>query len=205
MKSILKLSLSLLLRTILVCMLSFMAVITLGMIGTSNGEINPVVAVIFGIIYLFMLVYFFVYTAWVEGVKDNNRVNIGQANEMVWKGFASAAVVVIPVVIIFIVTYVFMDVQNGIMSLLNILKLIFVWAGIYLTVPFTGGISTTSVDADGVADPTLALYMTVVLCAVYILSAVCSGVGYIFGYKKISFIPQLVNKLTGKTAANTKK
>lgn len=204
MKSVFKLSLSLLLRAILVCLLSFMAVITLGMIGSSNGEINPVVAVIFGIIYLFMLLYFFVYTAWVEGGKDNNRVNIGQANEMVWKGFVSAAIVVVPLIAVFVITYIFVDVQNGFMSFLNIIKLIFVWAGIYLTVPFTGGISTTSVNSEGVADPELALYMTVILCAVYIIAAICSGVGYIFGYKKISFIPQIVNKIMGRKTPEKK-
>lgn len=204
MKSVFKLSLSLLLRTVLVCMLSFMAVITLGMVGSSNGEINPVISVIFGIIYLFMLLYFFVYTSWVEGGKDNNRVKIGQANEMVYKGFLSAAIVVVPVIAVFVITYAFMNVQNTVMSILNILKLIFVWAGIYLTVPFTGGISTTSVDAEGTADPTLALYMTLILCVIYIIAAICSGVGYIFGYKKISFIPQLVNKIMGRTTTEKK-
>ncbi|MBQ4645701.1 MAG: hypothetical protein IJB72_08075, partial [Clostridia bacterium] len=166
MKSVLKLSLSLLLRTVLVCMLSFMAVITLGMIASSNGEINPVVAVIFGLIYLFMLLYFFTYTSWVEGGRDNNRVAIGQATEMLYKGYLSAAIVVIPIIAIFVISYVFMDVQNSVMGVLNILKLIFVWAGIYLTVPLTGGISTTTVDTEG-EDPTLALYMTLILCAVY--------------------------------------
>lgn len=204
MKSVFKLSLSLLLRTVLVCMLSFMAVITLGMIASSNGEINPVVAVIFGIIYLFMLLYFFVYTSWVEGGRDSNLVKIGKANELVGKGFISSAVIVIPIMAIFIVSYVFMDVQNTVMSVLNILKLIFVWAGIYLTVPFTGGISTTTVDAEGGSDPILALYMTVILCAVYAVAAICSGVGYIFGYKKISFIPQLVNRIMGRTTPEKK-
>ncbi|MBE6890610.1 MAG: hypothetical protein E7481_01155 [Ruminococcaceae bacterium] len=203
MKSVLKLSLSLLLRTVLVCMLSFMAVITLGMIASSNGEINPVVAVIFGLIYLFMLLYFFTYTSWVEGGRDNNRVAIGQATEMLYKGYLSAAIVVIPIIAIFVISYVFMDVQNSVMGVLNILKLIFVWAGIYLTVPLTGGISTTTVDTEG-ADPTLALYMTLILCAVYIIAAVCSGVGYVFGYKKISFIPKLTDKIMGKNPSEKK-
>ena len=105
--------------------------------------------------------------------------------------------------IIFVISYVFMDVQNSVMGVLNILKLIFVWTGIYLTVPLTGGISTTTVDTEG-ADPTLALYMTLILCAVYIIAAVCSGIGYMFGYKKISFIPKLADKIMGKNPSEKK-
>ena len=58
MKSVFKLALGLFLRTVLVCMLSFMAIITLGMVGSANGELSPVVSVIFGLIYFFMLLYF---------------------------------------------------------------------------------------------------------------------------------------------------
>ncbi len=204
MKSVFKLALGLFLRTVLVCMLSFMAIITLGMVGSANGELSPVVSVIFGLIYFFMLLYFFVYTAWVDGNSDHNRVKIGQAKEMVWKGYAAGMIVVVPIIAIFVSTYLLMDIENTFVGALNILKFIFVWAGIYLTVPFTGGISTTTVDSEVVKDPALALYMTLILCLVYLISGICAGVGYFFGYRKISFIPKIVDKIMGKTPSSKK-
>ena len=197
MKNIFKLALHLFLRVILVCLLSLMAVITLGTIGSSNGQINPVVSVIFGVFYFIMLVYFFILSAWTEGGKDNNRVAIGQSTEMIYKGFLSAAIVVVPVVTVFILTHVFSDYQNNVMNVLNLIKFLFMWAGIYFTVPFTGGVSTTTIELGAETDPTSALIMTAILCAVYIISWIGSGVGYIFGYKKISFIPKLMNKFFG--------
>ena len=197
MKKVLKLSLGLLGRTILICLLSIMAVVTLSIIASSKGQINPVVSVIFGSLYFIMLVYFFVLTAWNEGGKDSNRVAIGQSKEMIYKGFLSAAILVIPIVTVFILTHIFEDYQNNIMNILNIIKFIFMWTGIYFAVPFTGGISTTTIEPGAETDPTAALIITCILCGVYVIAGICAGVGYIFGYKKISFIPKLMTKLFG--------
>lgn len=205
MKNIFKLSLHLLLNTFLVCMLSFMAIITLGMVGASNGYINPVISVIFGLLYFFMLMYFFVHTAWVEGGRDNNRVAIGQARETIYKGFLSAAVVVLPIIAIFIVTEMFKQNESTLMGILNILKLIFCWAGVYLTVPLTGGVSNTNIEGVSSLDPMADMLITAILCGVYVVAWICAGVGYIFGYKKISFIPALTNKIMGRPTQSSKK
>ena len=197
MKNVFKLSLTLFLRTILVCLLSFMAVITLTVIGSSEGYVNPVISVVFGVFYFIALLYFFIYSAWDEGKKDSNRVAIGQSKEMIYKGFLSAAIVVVPIITIFILTHVFGDYQNDIMNILNIIKLIFMWAGAYFTVPFTGGVSTTTIEPGAETDPTTAIIMTSILCGVYVASWIGSGVGYIFGYKKISFIPKLMTTFFG--------
>lgn len=204
MKNIFKLSLHLLLRTILVCILAVMAVITLGMIGSSNGQINPVISVIFGVLYFIMLMYFFIFTSWVEGGKDCNRVAIGKSKQLLSKGFISAAIVVAPIISVFLLTHFFSDYQNGIMNFLNILKLIFVWVGIYFTVPFSGGVSTTTIDGPKELPSEVQLIMTLILCGVYVAAFIGSGVGYIFGYKKISFIPKLTAKILGQNE-NIKK
>ena len=197
MKNIFKLSLHLILRVALVCLLSLMAVITLGTIASSNGQLNPVVSVIFGFFYFIMLVYFFILSAWTEGGKDSNRVAIGQSKEMIYKGFISSAIVVVPIVTVFVLTYVYSDYKNDTMNVLNLIKFFFMWAGVYFSVPFTGGVSTTTIDPGAETDPMVALIMTVILCAVYIIAGICAGVGYIFGYKKISFIPKLMTKYFG--------
>lgn len=204
MKSTLKLSLNLFLRAVLVCMLSFMAVITLGMIGSSNGTVNPVVSVIFGIIYFFMLMYFFVYTAWVEGCKDRNRVAIGQTKEFVCKGFFAAAIVTLPIIGVFVVASVFEGNQSVVMNIFNLIKLVFCWAGIYFTVPFTGGVSTTTIEGESTLDFEVKIILTCILCAVYFAAFIGAGIGYIFGYKKISFIPAIINRITGRYSAEKK-
>lgn len=203
MKLVFKSALHLFLRVILVCALAFMAFPAFGVFTGSDGSINIVASAILGSFYLVMLVYFFVFTMWTEGNSDANRVKIGEIEPMQYKGFLSSAIVVVPIIILNIASLSFGQSESIIISILNVLKLIFQMAAIFLTMVVAN--TSTLSEVTGTIDAQHMQYMVIIICAVYFAAFIGGGIGYIFGYRKISFFPQLKEKLFGDRGHIKKK
>lgn len=189
MKNTLKCSVYLLARIILVCMLSFMA---LPLSSMYPPLFNPVLA----ILYTFMLIYFFVLTMWHEGGKDANRVEIGAMKPMPYKGYLSAFIVTIPLMINSFAMYAIgPEVRNAVVSVLRVVKVIFSFSTSYAITLFT---STTESDIlEGAqAQASDALSAVIVFCVIYFVASICAGIGYTFGYKKIEVLNPLKKQIT---------
>jgi len=189
MKNTLKCSVYLLARIILVCMLSFMA---LPLSSMYPPLFNPVLA----ILYTFMLIYFFVLTMWHEGGKDANRVEIGAMKPMPYKGYLSAFIVTIPLMINSFAMYAIgPEVRNAVVSVLRVVKVIFSFSTSYAITLFT---STTESDIlEGAqTQASDALSAVIVFCVIYFAASVCAGIGYTFGYKKIEVLNPLKKQIT---------
>lgn len=179
-------ALNLFLRMILIAMLSFMAIPVMAFV-EKESAFAYILFVVFGILYLFMLCYFFVFTLWSEGGSDRNRV----ANNVIvyhpWKGFLSAAIVMIPLYVIQIIPLFFSDTTPEILkAVLTVLKLIFSMPGFFPTLALTGGDLSQFLDVMG----------TSICCVLYTIAIVCSGIGYLVGYKQITLIRPWIEKLT---------
>lgn len=188
MKNTLKCSVYLLARIILVCMLSFMA---LPLSSMYPPLFNPVLA----ILYTFMLIYFFVLTMWHEGGKDANRVEIGAMKPMPYKGYLSAFIVTIPLMINSFAMYAIgPEVRNAVVSVLRVVKVIFSFSTSYAITLFT---STTESDIlEGAqAQASDALSAVIVFCVIYFVASICAGIGYTFGFKKIEVINPLKKQI----------
>ena len=189
MKNTLKCYVYLLARIILVCMLSFMA---LPLSSMYPPLFNPVLA----ILYTFMLIYFFVLTMWHEGGKDANRVEIGAMKPMPYKGYLSAFIVTIPLMINSFAMYAIgPEVRNAVVSVLRVVKVIFSFSTSYAITLFT---STTESDIlEGAqTQASDALSAVIVFCVIYFAASVCAGIGYTFGYKKIEVLNPLKKQIT---------
>ena len=189
MKNTLKCSVYLLARIILVCMLSFMA---LPLSSMYPPLFNPVLA----ILYTFMLIYFFVLTMWHEGGKDANRVEIGAMKPMPYKGYLSAFIVTIPLMINSFAMYAIgPEVRNAVVSVLRVVKVIFSFSTSYAITLFT---STTESDIlEGAqTQASDALSAVIVFCVIYFVASICAGIGYTFGYKKIEVLNPLKKQIT---------
>ena len=189
MKNTLKCSVYLLARIILICMLSFMA---LPLSSMYPPLFNPVLA----ILYTFMLIYFFVLTMWHEGGKDANRVEIGTMKPMPYKGYLSAFIVTIPLMINSFAMYAIgPEVRNAVVSVLRVVKVIFSFSTSYAITLFT---STTESDIlEGAqTQASDALSAVIVFCVIYFAASVCAGIGYTFGYKKIEVLNPLKKQIT---------
>ena len=190
MKNTLKCSAYLLARIILVCMLSFMA---LPMSSMAPNIFNPILAVL----YVFMLIYFFVLTMWYEGGKDANRVETGIMKPMPYKGYISAFIVTIPLMINSYAMYaVGPEVRNIFVSILRIIKVVISFSTSYAITLFT---STTESDIlEGAqTQASDALTAVIVFCVIYTVASVCAGIGYTFGYKKIEVFNPLKKMIMG--------
>ena len=189
MKNTLKCSVYLLARIILVCMLSFMAL-------PLSSMYPPLFIPVLAILYTFMLIYFFVLTMWHEGGKDANRVEIGAMKPMPYKGYLSAFIVTIPLMINSFAMYAIgPEVRNAVVSVLRVVKVIFSFSTSYAITLFT---STTESDIlEGAqTQASDALSAVIVFCVIYFAASVCAGIGYTFGYKKIEVLNPLKKQIT---------
>ncbi len=190
MKNTLKCSLYLLARIVLVCMLSFMAIPLSSM---APSVLNPILA----ILYTGMLIYFFVLTTWYEGGKDANRVEIGTMKPMPYKGYLSAFIVTIPLMINSYAMYaISSDSENIVINVLRIIKVIFAFSTSYAITLFT---STSEADILEGAETQAsdALAAVIVFCVIYFVASICAGIGYTFGFKKIQVFEPLKKQITG--------
>jgi len=171
-------------------MLSFMA---LPMSSMAPDILNPILA----ILYTFMLIYFFVLTMWYEGGKDANRVETGVMKPMPYKGYLSAFIVTIPLMINSYAMYAIgPEVKNIFVSILRIIKVVVSFSTSYAITLFT----TTSESDILEGAPTRAgdaLTAVIVFCVIYLIASVCAGIGYTFGYKKIEVINPLKKMIMG--------
>ncbi len=174
MKSVLKNSLYLLLRFALVAFLSF----TSYLLAAKYEFVSYILVVIYG----FALLYFFSYTLWYEGDRDTNRVKIGQAPETLWKGFVSAAIVLIPIIIALAVSLFFISSTGPASEVWGLVRIILSSGGFYLFY---------------VLFPLSPVGATVAVIFLYLIAIVCAGTGYILGYKRISVKETLKTRFSG--------
>lgn len=190
MKNVFKCSLYLLARIILVCMLSFMAIPLSSM---APSVLNPILAVL----YTGMLIYFFVLTMWYEGGKDANRAEIGTMKAMPYKGYLSAFIVTVPLMVNSYAMYaISSESGNVIIDALRIIKVIFSFSTSYAITLFT---STSEADILQGAETQQAdaLAAVIVFCVIHFAASICAGIGYTFGFKKIQVFEPLKKQIAG--------
>ena len=102
MKNIWKNAGFLFLRFFTFCVLVFM---TIPLIATMPTVLGPVM----GVFYLIAVAYFWGFTSHAEGLKDRNRVSIGQEKEFLLKGFVCALIVAVPLMLLNLVPLFFPD------------------------------------------------------------------------------------------------
>jgi len=191
MKNTLKCSVYLLARVILVTMLSFMAI----PLSSSAPEIlNPILAVF----YTFMIIYFFVLTMWHEGGKDSNRVSTGVMNETLYKGFVSAAIVCIPVILLTVFMLLVKNADNPVTNALSIIEVIFV-VSVYYAVSLVTPVTAADITEGVVATTADRIPTVIVFCVIYTACIIAAGIGYIVGYKKILIFKPITDKILGRS------
>lgn len=90
------------LRYLMICVFMFMCIPIISM----NGEVfGPLL----GTFYFIALIYYFWFTMKVEGEADVNRVKIGQAVRLRWKGAICALILAVPLMIVSVVPLFFHD------------------------------------------------------------------------------------------------
>lgn len=182
---ILKGSLYLFARVVLVCVLAFMAMPLASM---APDILNPILA----IFYFIILLYFFVFTMWYEGVKDRNRVEIGLIKENKFKGFISAGIILFVLLLINYLPMFFSTDSKGVfISVLNVIKIIFSSSVSYEISFFIGSVDLSAMGGNW----DHLIISSTVFTVIYIICAIGSGIGYIFGYKNIVIIGDKIEKI----------
>ena len=160
---IFKLTSYLFLRILLICALSMMA---------STLTIKaPIMNPIFGIFYFFALIYFFALTCHHEGMSDRNRVETSLIKKKKAKGFISAAIIIVPMLLAGAIPVIFMDgIKNIFTNVLSIIYAIFSLSVMNLADTFVGDTGSKTIA--------FAVYATV-----YAVCLICAGISYILGFE----------------------
>lgn len=173
-------------RVVLVCVLAFMSYPLSSM---APEVMRPVLAVF----YFIMLIYFFTFTMWNEGVRDRNRVEIGLIKENRAKGFISAGILL---AFLLIVNYLpmFFDTQsqNVFVVIISVVKVVFSSA-----VSFAVSFFVKDVDISQTMGGNMShLWVSsTVFTVIYLCCAVAAGIGYIVGYKNIVIFGDKIEKI----------
>lgn len=186
-KFVFKGSLYLFARYVLICVLVFM---TVPLSGILPNILNPIL----GFFYLFVLLYFFIFTMWHEGKRDKNRVETGQLKELKSKGFICAAIVAV-FLSIFVVSPMFFspDSESVVLTVLAILKTAFCMPIAYLIpVFFNLDVDIESSYGGNIENLTASTILFLIVMAICIISC---GIGYISGYKSIQIIEPVKQKV----------
>ncbi len=182
---ILKNSLYLFARVILVCVLAFMAI---PLASVSRNIFNP----IFAVFYFIVLFYFFVLTTWHEGVRDRNRVEIGLIKENKAKGFISAGIVLLFLLLVNYLPMFFSPDSRGVfVTILSVVKVIFASAVSYATSVFIGDVDLSNMGGNAEH----LMISSTVFTVIYTVCAVSSGISYIIGYKNIVLFGDKIEKI----------
>jgi len=160
---IFKLSLYFFLRIILICALSMMA--------STLALRAPIMNPILGIFYFLVLIYFVLLTFHHEGMSDRNRVETGLIRKNTAKGFISAGIVIVPMILAGAIPTIFMNgIENVFTNVLNIIYLIFSLSVMNLAHTFVGDTQSKVIG--------FAVY-----AAVYAICFICAGIAYKFGFE----------------------
>ena len=134
-KLILKGTLYLFARVVLLCVLVFMSI---PIASVAPGIFQP----IFAVFYFFILLYFFILTMWHEGVRDRNRVEIGLIKENKAKGFISSGILLIFLLIVnYLPMFFDTESENIFVIIISVIKTVFSSSVSYLITLFVGYIS----------------------------------------------------------------
>lgn len=173
-------------RVVLVCVLAFMSYPLSSM---APDIMRPILAVF----YFIMLMYFFIFTMWNEGVRDRNRVEIGLIKENRAKGFISAGIVLALLLIInYLPMFFNTQSQNIFVIIISVIKVVFSAA-----VSFAVSLFVHNVDISQTMGGNMdhLLVSSSVYTVIYLLCAVGAGIGYIVGYKNIIIIGDKIEKI----------
>ncbi len=141
------------------------------------------IPVILAILYGFALIYFFAYTMWYAGDKDANAVGNGRMAPMPHKGFLCGGIVTVPMCVIMLATLFFLNPESSLQGTMSLVRLIFALPALNL---YNAMIDVSMTAA------------TLAVCGLYIVCAVCAGVGYIIGYKRLHPIKKLLSLFSTK-------
>lgn len=173
-------------RVVLVCVLAFMSYPLSSM---APNVMRPILAVF----YFIMLMYFFVFTMWNEGVRDRNRVEIGLIKENKAKGFISSGIVL---AFLLIVNYLpmFFDIQskNIFVIVISVIKVVFSSAVSFAVSMFLPNVDISQTMGGNMSHLWVS---STVFTVIYLLCAIGAGIGYIVGYKNIVFIGDKIEKI----------
>ncbi len=174
MKQTLKLSLYLLLRVLMICLLSFMSVPVVEMSGFSwlNG--------VFAVFYVIVLLYFVIFTCWSIGGKDKIRVDAGRQPANNLRGLAATGLIFGMMEVVFLLAVYLPD--SLLRQVMNVVNMVLSFCGYYLLYIFLFGSTYPG---------TYGVWVYTVLMLVCVISG---GVGYYMGAKNIQFIQPWLNK-----------
>ena len=128
---------------------------------------NPIL----GVFYLFALMYFFILTCHHEGMSDRNRVETALIRKNKAKGFISAAIVIVPMLLAGAIPVIFMNgIENVFTNVLSIIYAVFSLSVMNLADAFVG-------------DTGSKLIAFGVYAAVYLICFICAGISYVLGFE----------------------
>lgn len=185
-KLILKGTLYLFARVVLLCVLVFMSI---PIASVAPGIFQP----IFAFFYFFILLYFFILTMWHEGVRDRNRVEIGLIKENKAKGFISSGILLIFLLIVnYLPMFFDTESENIFVIIISVIKTVFSSSVSYLITLFVGNVDISQTMGGNMER---LMISSTVFTVVYIICVIGAGIGYIFGYKNIVVIGDKIEKI----------
>ncbi|MBS5737914.1 MAG: hypothetical protein KHW62_07900 [Clostridiales bacterium] len=185
-KLILKGTLYLFARVVLLCVLVFMSI---PIASVAPGIFQP----IFAVFYFFILLYFFILTMWHEGVRDRNRVEIGLIKENKAKGFISSGILLIFLLIVnYLPMFFDTESENIFVIIISVIKTVFSSSVSYLITLFVGNVDISQTMGGNMER---LMISSTVFTVVYIICVIGAGIGYIFGYKNIVVIGDKIEKI----------
>ena len=192
MKSMMKLSLYLFLRLILVCILALMSI---PVAGFATDVTTPLLA----IFYFLMIMYFFIFTAWSVGGRDvikNNRTN---KSPFLAKGFIAAFIIAAFLVIVFfmpnIISSLIGSPSGSLYLVFYFMKLFFIFFSAYSRVWVHSIVSGIPISGDEtLGDINASVAATIAFFVILLCCVIGAGIGYIVGYKQIKIIQPWLDK-----------
>lgn len=194
MKSMMKLSLYLFLRLVLVCILALMSI---PVARFATDVTTPLLA----IFYFLMIMYFFIFTAWSVGGRDvikNNRTN---KSPFLAKGFIAAFIIAAFLVIVFfmpnIISSLIGSPSGSLYLVFYFMKLFFILFSAYSMawvhsivsgIPILISVDEILGDINASVAAAIAFFVILLCCVIG------AGIGYIVGYKQIKIIQPWLDK-----------
>jgi hypothetical protein len=167
LKTTLKLSLSLLVNTMLACILGVFLILGIASFGFYSW-VAGLATLIVALIYWRMIYG----TCWHEAEKDNNRISFNRMRKFMTKGFVAGLIATIPFLIVYIL-YV-ADMNNKLSPIFYLIYLIF-------NLPYFSFVAAFRSSA-------------IVLALLFVPMPLMSWFGYLMGYRGFSFMNKIIYK-----------
>ncbi len=160
------------LRVILVCALSFMAI--------PLGSFSPkIVWPILAVFYLLIMLYFFSFTSHSEGLTDRNRIETGIIKNIPFKGYISAGVLALIMIVIGIVPFLYgYDSSFVVCRIFLILYYLLSMSTAFAAQVFVG-VDVSDINAEMNMENLIIRFA--VFAVILIICTVVSGISYKFG------------------------